>query len=251
MKLLKKNKIILVLILFFILALSLGIYFCRGYFFKSGKKEIEINAEKNVKDEINNSRKVTPKKITENTEQITLKKKEIKKTHSENNSELKNNLKTNNPNFLIKNRLVNWGFTKTNGRKIDTIIVHSSYNALGGDVHSVSDIINKEYKPAGVSPHYIISRRGTIYRLVQDKNIAYHAGVSKMPDGRTNVNNFSLGIEIVETKSESPSDAQYLALKKLLNYLKGKYKIKYVLGHSDIAPGRKTDPWNFDWKKIK
>ena len=150
----------------------------------------------------------------------------------------------------ITNQLVNWGFTKTSGRAIDTIVVHSSYNAMGADVHSVEDIINEEWKPAGVSPHYVIGRDGTIYRLVADQNIAYHAGVSKMPDSRTNVNNFSLGIEVVEAMSESPSSAQYASLKNLIDYLKGKYQIKHVLGHSDIAPGRKTDPWNFDWSKV-
>jgi hypothetical protein len=150
----------------------------------------------------------------------------------------------------IINRLVSWGFTPSAERLIDTIIIHSSYNAVGSDPHSVDDIINKEYKPNGVSPHYIIGRDGTIYRLVEDKNIAYHAGESKLSDGRTNVNNFSIGIEVVETKSESPSAAEYAALKNLISYLKGKYNIKHVLGHSDIAPGRKDDPWNFDWKKI-
>jgi hypothetical protein len=151
----------------------------------------------------------------------------------------------------IISRLVSWGFSKSSGRKIDTIIIHSSYNAVGSDPHNVDDIINKEYKPNGVSPHYIIGRDGKIYQLVADQNIAYHAGVSKMPDGRTNVNNFSIGIEIVETGSESPSSAQYSSLKYLVSYLKGKYKIKNILGHSDIAPGRKDDPWNFDWNKIK
>ena len=150
----------------------------------------------------------------------------------------------------IINHLVTWGFTPTKGRKIDTIIIHSSYNIVGDDTHNLEDIINKEYRPAGVSPHYIISRQGAIYRLVKDKDIAYHAGVSKMPDGRTGVNNFSLGIEVVETKTESPTKNQYVALKKLVDYLKSKYTIKYVLGHSDIAPGRKTDPWNFDWQEI-
>ena len=151
----------------------------------------------------------------------------------------------------ITSRLVNWGFSASSGRIIDTIIIHSSYNAVGSDEHNLDDIINKEYKPAGVSPHYIIARDGKIYQLVADKNIAYHAGVSKMPDGRTGVNDFSIGIEIVETKAESPDSAQYSALKNLISYLKGEYKIKYVLGHSDIAPGRKDDPWNFDWGKIK
>lgn len=151
----------------------------------------------------------------------------------------------------ITDKLVSWGFSTSDSRKIDTIIIHSSYNAVGSDVHDLDDIIYKEYKPYGVSPHYIISREGKIYRLVKDKDVAYHAGESKVPDGRTGVNNFSIGIEIVNTKSEKPNDSQYSALKNLLAYLKSEYKIKYVLGHKNIAPGRKDDPWNFDFGKIK
>jgi hypothetical protein len=156
---------------------------------------------------------------------------------------------TNSPKII--SRLVSWGFQASNGRKIDTIIIHSTYNAVGSDPFSLDDIINKEYKPNGVSPHYIIDRSGNIYQLVEDKNIAYHAGESKMPDGRTNVNNFSIGVEIINSKTTSPTAAQYSALKNLIGFLKGKYAIKYVLGHKDIAPGRKDDPWNFDWNKIK
>lgn len=152
--------------------------------------------------------------------------------------------------FQIKNRLVSWGYSTSQNRFIDTIILHSSYNAVGDDSHNLDDIIEKEYKPAGVSPHYIISREGKVYRLVEDKNIAYHAGVSRMPDGRENVNDFSLGVEIVNTEKESPNSVQYKSIQELVDYLKKKYKIKYILGHSDIASGRKTDPWNFDWKKI-
>jgi hypothetical protein len=150
----------------------------------------------------------------------------------------------------IKNHLVNWGFTKSNGRTIDTIIIHSSYDALSGNPYSLEGLI-KEYQQYGVAPHYLIDRQGIIYRLVEDKNMAYHAGVSLVPDGRTNVNGFSLGIEIMTTKTDSPTQEQYAALQKLIDFLKGSYKIKYVLGHNQIAEGRKDDPWNFNWEKIK
>lgn len=151
----------------------------------------------------------------------------------------------------IINRLVSWGYEKSSGRLIDTVVIHSSYNAVGDDPYDLEDIIEKEYRPAGVSPHYIVDRKGTIYRLVEDKNIAYHAGESRVPDGRTGVNRFSLGIEIVGKKTDSPSSAQYASLKALLASFQGKYKIKYILGHSDIAPGRKDDPWGFDWGKVR
>ena len=149
----------------------------------------------------------------------------------------------------IKNHLVSWGFAESSQRTPDTIIVHSSYDALSGNVYSLEGLI-KEYQQYGVSPHYLIDRQGVIYRLVADKNTAYHAGESLMPDGRKNVNEFSLGIEIMTTKKEVPTEEQYVALQKLIDFLRGSYKIKYVLGHNQIAEGRKDDPWNFDWKKI-
>ena len=108
----------------------------------------------------------------------------------------------------------------------------------------------KIYKDYGVSAHYIIDRSGKVYRLVDENNIAYHAGVSQVPDGRKNVNTFSLGVEIINTKSEPPNSNQYSALNDLTKYLKKKYDLKYILGHNQIAPDRKDDPWNFNWKKI-
>lgn len=151
--------------------------------------------------------------------------------------------------FSIENRLVSWGFTKASGRTIDTVVIHSTYNATGGDPFSVSKIIDI-YKSYGVSPHYLVARDGAVYRMVEEKNIAYHAGDSEMPDGRTNVNAFSIGIEVIGKDNGSPSDAQYVSLKKLLADIKSRNSIKHIVGHSDIAPGRKTDPWGFDWKKI-
>jgi hypothetical protein len=150
----------------------------------------------------------------------------------------------------VTNRLVTWGFQKSSARKIDTIIIHSSYDALGDEPYSVSGVI-AEYKEYAVSPHYLVDREGKAYRLVEDKNIAYHAGESKMPDGRTGVNAFSIGVEMLTTKKDKLTDAQYWALKLLIADLKGKYKITAVLGHNQIAPGRKDDPWNFDWGKLK
>ncbi len=150
----------------------------------------------------------------------------------------------------IINKFLNWGhLIPSIPRLIDTIIIHSSYDALGKDPYNVEGVIN-EYKLYGVSPHYLIDRDGNIYRLVEEKNIAYHAGVSKMPDGRTNINNFSIGIEVLYHENETPNEIQYEKLVKLVQNLKSQYKIKYILGHNDVAPSRKTDPWNFDWQKF-
>lgn len=81
--------------------------------------------------------------------------------------------------------------------------------------------------------------------------MAYHAGKSSLPDGRTGVNSCSLGIEMVCSFTEPITEQQMEALVKLTKDIQSRHKIKFVLRHSDIAPGRKTDPWNFDWEKYK
>lgn len=151
----------------------------------------------------------------------------------------------------IVDRLVFSGFQKYSGtRKVDTVIIHSSYNSLEGDQYDVNKII-AIYKSYGVSAHYIIGRDGTAYRLVKDNDIAYHAGVSQVPDGRTDVNKFSIGIEIVGNKTDGYTNAQYSVVSDLVGKIKKDYDIKYVLGHNDIAPDRKDDPWKFNWDKLK
>ena len=97
----------------------------------------------------------------------------------------------------------------------------------------------------------VLARNGAIYRLVNEKNIAYHAGKSQLPDGRKSVNSCSIGIELVTSFSEAPTEAQINALVELVKDIKNRYKIKYVLRHSDIAPERKTDPWNMDWENFR
>lgn len=151
----------------------------------------------------------------------------------------------------IIEKKVDFGFSVSKEvRTIDTVVLHSSYNSTGGDPYSVEKVIDI-WRGYGVAPHYMIDRKGNIYRLVDDADIAYHAGVSKMPDGRTNVNDFSIGIEILNTKDDKYTDAQYASVNALIAYLRGKYSIKQVVGHADIAPGRKDDPWHFDWKKVR
>lgn len=151
----------------------------------------------------------------------------------------------------IQSRLLRFGYrVPTSPRTIDTIVLHSSYNALGGDPYSVERTI-EEYEQYGVGAHYLIDRSGIIHRLIEEANIAYHAGASKLPDGRKNVNDFSIGIELIATEESGYTDKQYAAVNALIADIKDRQKIKTVVGHMDIAPGRKTDPWKFDWKKLK
>ena len=245
------NKKWLFFLFLIILIVSGAIYFWRSGAFSyktvSLSKEVAISeeaeAEKTIESENledNKENQIVPETAKQTNQSEAINKKEEKT--SEDKTEVKN--------ANVINRLVSWGYTASSNRKIKAIIIHSSYDAQGSDPYSVSGLI-KEYKNYGVAPHYLIDRSGSVYLLVAEKNIAYHAGVAKLPDGETQVNEVSIGIEIMTTKDESPTSAQYLALKGLIKDIKGRYAIKYVLGHVDIAPGRKDDPWNFDWNKLK
>lgn len=152
----------------------------------------------------------------------------------------------------ITERILAWGYhIPASPRTIDTILIHSTYNVFNEDPYDVEGII-QEYQYYQVAAQYLISRDGIIYRLTPDEAVAYHAGISQMPDNRINVNDFSIGIELIQTKTESPNEAQYLALAQLVKYLQQEYSVpsENILGHKDVSPDRKTDPWNFDWEKF-
>jgi len=150
----------------------------------------------------------------------------------------------------IINKKVNFGYAENSNRTINSVIVHSTFNNSGGEKYDI-DLVIKQFSLYGVSAHYVIGRDGKIYQLVDEKDNSYHAGKSSLPDGTTNVNSCSIGIELMTSYTESPTEEQSKALLALINNIKKRYSIKYVLRHSDIAPVRKTDPWNFDWEAFK
>jgi hypothetical protein len=150
---------------------------------------------------------------------------------------------------VVTDDLADWGFSSGRSSVVDTVIIHSVYNKLGGDRYDPEKII-EIFKDYGVAPHYMITRSGEVRQLVSEKNTAYHAGESQMPDGRTGVNEFSIGIEVINAEDDKPEKSQYESLGRLLEEIKGRYEIENILGHNDIAPKRKTDPWNFDWEEI-
>ena len=150
----------------------------------------------------------------------------------------------------IIDKKINFGYTTASNRSIDVIIVHSTFNNSGGAFYDI-DLVIKQFKRYDVGAHYVIGRNGEIYQLVDEKHIVYHAGKSKLPDGRTAVNSCSIGIELMTSYTEAPTKEQIEALLLLVKNSMQKYKIKYVLRHSDIAPDRKTDPWNMDWEAFQ
>jgi len=149
----------------------------------------------------------------------------------------------------IMPRFVKTGFARQSGRMVDTIVLHSSYNSLGGNVYELEDLITI-FRHYGVSSHYVIDREGSVYQLVHDNDMSYHAGVSQMPDGRKSVNRFSIGIELMNTRQDQYTEAQYESLQKLIVFLKTRHPIKNIVGHGQIAPQRRNDPWNLNWSRI-
>lgn len=101
-----------------------------------------------------------------------------------------------------------------------------------------------------VSSHFFIRRDGSLIQFVPCTKRAWHAGVSNW-EGREKCNDFSIGIELEGSDFEAFEPKQYDTLKSLIKSLKMTYPIQSVVGHSDVAPGRKTDPGPyFNWHEI-
>jgi AmpD protein len=101
-----------------------------------------------------------------------------------------------------------------------------------------------------VSAHFLIRRDGQLVQFVSCLKRAWHAGVS-LWQNRERCNDFSVGIELEGSDFEAFTEAQYASLPTLLAALQLAYPIQAIVGHSDIAPGRKTDPGPFfDWQRI-
>jgi len=101
-----------------------------------------------------------------------------------------------------------------------------------------------------VSAHFLVRRDGSLIQFVSCLDRAWHAGASNW-QGRERCNDFSVGIELEGSDFEIFEAAQYRTLNNLIAAISKAYPIQAIAGHSDIAPGRKTDPGPyFDWKKI-
>lgn len=141
-------------------------------------------------------------------------------------------------------------FNLRKSKKILFIIIH--YTALKNYKYAISHLCNPKKK---VSSHFLITQSGNIFKLVDEKKRAWHAGLSywnKFKD----INSLSIGIELdysFNKENNTFSEKMINSLTLLLKKLKKKYNIKNhnILGHSDISPYRKIDPGiNFPWQKI-
>ncbi len=152
------------------------------------------------------------------------------------------------------------------GTSIDLLVIHNISlppGCFGGDAIDCfftntldvdADPFYSEISELRVSAHLLIQRDGAIVQYVPFTQRAWHAGVSCFA-GRECCNDFSIGIEL-EGTDELPYEAiQYQVLRQLIDLLVQVYpgiRQDRIVGHSDIAPGRKTDPGPaFDWSKIR
>lgn len=152
------------------------------------------------------------------------------------------------------------------GTIIDTIVIHGISlppGEFGGN--GIKDLFMNQLDPkahpyfstiAGlrVSSHILIRRDGEVIQFVPFDKRAWHAGESSF-NGRSHCNDFSIGIELEGTDTESYEQAQYHRLANLIRGIQTIYPAitnQRIIGHSDIAPGRKTDPGPaFDWIFLK
>ena len=112
----------------------------------------------------------------------------------------------------------------------------------------------EEIKDLKVSAHLLIKRDGAMIQFVPFNERAWHAGVSEF-EGQSNCNDFSIGIELEGADDVPYTQQQYQALAQVTECLLSHYPQitkNRIVGHDQIAPGRKTDPGeSFDWSYFK
>ncbi len=152
--------------------------------------------------------------------------------------------------LIYRNMQFNQIFRSPNFQKrtkpIKYIILHYTEMTFSGALEILCN------KSSGVSSHYLVKEDGKIFNLVEDENIAWHAGLS-LWKGQEKLNQNSIGIEIDNLGTKNFVPKQVNAVIKLCNFLRIKYNIDPfdIIGHSDIAPSRKIDPGIFfPWNEL-
>ncbi len=145
----------------------------------------------------------------------------------------------------------NFDRKKRKFKQIKFIIFH--YTGMRNEKDAIKRLTNIKSK---VSSHYFIKNNGNVITLVPELYVTWHAGVSSWQNYKS-INKHSIGIEICnpghDNRYKNFSKKQINSIIKLTKYLITKYKIriKFILGHSDIAPYRKKDPGEkFPWKYL-
>ena len=137
------------------------------------------------------------------------------------------------------------------GTTIDCVVLHSTAEpTLRSTIETFQDAQSQ------VSAHFVVGKDGTTVLMVPLERRAWHAGVSALDD-RPNVNDYSVGIEMVNLNDgvDPYTNAQYLAVAQIIRRLRTVCDIpdNHIVAHAQIAlpPGRKTDPKNFDWHRLR
>jgi hypothetical protein len=131
---------------------------------------------------------------------------------------------------------------------INCVVLHATAETTEGSRHWFLDPTSK------VSAHFVVSKEGEIFQSVPLEQRAWHAGVSEL-DGVPDVNNYSVGIEIVnrDDGTDPYTDVQYEAVARIIHQLRSRYTIpdERIVSHAQIAPGRKFDPVGFDFDRLR
>ncbi|MCY4100431.1 MAG: N-acetylmuramoyl-L-alanine amidase [Rhodobacteraceae bacterium] len=136
---------------------------------------------------------------------------------------------------------------RRNNLKPGFIVIH--YTAMATSELALERLCSPIHE---VSSHYLITEKGKIYQLVQDEMRAWHAGAGSWK-GQSDINSRSIGIELANLGNHPYSLPQILSLEITLKHLINKWDISIhnILGHSDMAVGRKLDPGRkFDWQGL-
>lgn len=140
-------------------------------------------------------------------------------------------------------------FNSRENHAIDMLVLH--YTGMRSGAAAIDRLCDATAK---VSAHYVVEEDGRVFGLVEETDRAWHAGVSYWR-GATNINQRSIGIEIVNPGHEygyrAFPKAQMESVAELCKDILSRHNIpvRNVVGHSDVAPSRKTDPGElFDWK---
>src|SRR5574343_1513716 len=142
--------------------------------------------------------------------------------------------------LYLDGKMVNTKISPNKGGVIEPEILVLHYTGSNSLQGALSWLCNPS---AQVSAHLVIAKTGQIWQLVPFNVKAWHAGVSSY-DGRSNVNDFSIGIELVEDIGDDWPEPQIEALIGTIKALYKTYDLQDCVGHVDVAPGRKVDPGN-------
>jgi N-acetylmuramoyl-L-alanine amidase len=143
----------------------------------------------------------------------------------------------------------NWG-PRPQDAVVDTIVIHSTVIPT---LEATTGAFQRE--SSQVSAHYTIGKDGSYVLNVSTFERAWHAGVSVGPNGKRNVNDYSIGIELVnlnDGKDPYP-EAQIQVLQNIIEGLRRRFPIRHLVSHEWIARpvGRKSDPTNFPWDRFR